>query len=111
MGAVCKTYAAQVEAGSDAPPLPMRGAPRPTMVTGRPVEGCNLRCSARQGQSWTAAEAQEIWNVRSESWTSLLNAVDAYRSTSSTPRGCWPTPANRRWKQARRHLIVDDAPL
>ena len=32
MGAVCKTYAAQVEAGSDALPLPMRGGATATDV-------------------------------------------------------------------------------
>ena len=32
MGAVCKTYAAQVEAGSDTLPLPMRGGATATDV-------------------------------------------------------------------------------
>jgi hypothetical protein len=57
MGAVCKTYAAQVEAGSDALPLPMRGGATATdvMVTASGLlKAANLAVfELGMWQSWT----------------------------------------------------------
>ena len=57
MGAVCKTYAAQVEAGSDALPLPMRGGATATdvMVTASGMlKAANLAVfELGMWQSWT----------------------------------------------------------
>ena len=57
MGAVCKTYAAQVEAGSDTLPLPMRGGATATdvMVTASGLlKAANLAVfELGMWQSWT----------------------------------------------------------
>jgi hypothetical protein len=57
MGAVCKTYAAQVEAGSDALPLPVRGGATATdvMVTASGLlKAANLAVfELGMWQSWT----------------------------------------------------------
>jgi hypothetical protein len=57
MGAVCKTYAAQVEAGSDALPLPVRGGATATdvMVTASGMlKAANLAVfELGMWQSWT----------------------------------------------------------
>jgi hypothetical protein len=57
MGAVCKTYAAQVEAGSDTLPLPMRGGATATdvMVTASGMlKAANLAVfELGMWQSWT----------------------------------------------------------
>ena len=57
MGAVCKTYAAQVEAGSQALPLPMRGGATATdvMVTASGLlKAANLAVfELGMWQSWT----------------------------------------------------------